>query len=61
MIPDHIIDDFVTEVDGFLYFWPKGSTRGHFSAHHLREIADELDARNKSWNDEMNRYFDSDK
>ena len=60
MIPDHIKDDFVTDVDGFVYFWPKPHG-GHFAAHHLREIADCLDEMNKEWNDQINSYFDSDK
>lgn len=41
--------DFVTDVDGFIYWWPSGS--GHHSSHHLRWIADELDRRNKPWED----------
>lgn len=47
-IPDHLQECFFTDVDGFVYFWPTGR-RGHFAAHHLREIAGELDRRNADW------------
>lgn len=48
MIPDHLQKDFVTLEDGFVYYWPEGSN-GCFASHQLREIADELDSRNKDW------------
>lgn len=38
-------DEFVTFEDGFVYYWP--SCEGGYTAHHLREIADELDRRNE--------------
>lgn len=42
--------EFVQDVDGFIYFWPDSKRApGHMSAHHLRWIADELDRRNKPW------------
>lgn len=41
--------EFVKDVDGYVYYWPAGSTHGCMSAHHLRELADELDRRNKEW------------
>lgn len=48
--------EFVTDLDGCVYFWPiRGS--GHFAAHHLRWIADELDRRNAPMIAEMDRYF----
>ena len=39
--------------DGFRYFWVKD--RGAFSATDLRIIADELDARNKDWAEQIER------
>lgn len=53
-----IIDErgeFVMDVDGYIYYWPQG--QGCLAPHHLRWIADELDRRNKPWDDEINRYF----
>jgi hypothetical protein len=44
--------EFVTDVDGFVYFWPRANG-GHFAAHHLRWLADELDARNKDWEEQI--------
>jgi len=37
--------------DGFQYFWIKD--RGALSAKDLRVIADELDARNKNWREQV--------
>lgn len=42
--------EIVIDVDGFYYFWPEGYNKGHFSSHHLREIADHLDKINAPWN-----------
>jgi len=39
--------------DGFQHFWVKD--RGAFSATDLRIIADELDARNKDWREQVER------
>ena len=52
MTPEQLIsrippDDFVTDVDGYVYFWATG--RGGYSAWMLRTIADYLDARNAEW------------
>ena len=44
--------DIVIGDDGFAVFWPM-SARGAFSAHTLREIADELDNRNKPWQEQL--------
>lgn len=41
--------------DGFLYYAPEG--KGCISAHELRTIADELDKRNKAWEEQINEYF----
>lgn len=49
--------EFVTDVDGFVYFWPRPNG-GHFAAHHLRWLADELDARNKAWEEDIAAYFE---
>lgn len=48
--------DFVIEIDGFVKFWP-GELPGFLEAHHLRWIADELDAKNKDWNKKIDEYF----
>ena len=45
--------EFVTDVDGYVYYWPHGSTQGHYAAHHLRRIATELDDRNKEWDEQI--------
>lgn len=50
--------EFVYLEDGFLYYAPEGNG-GCISAHELRTIADELDKRNKTWNDSINDYFSS--
>lgn len=47
--------DFVTYVDGFVYYWP--TTRGHHSTHVLRVIADELEKRDKPWEEIIARDF----
>lgn len=47
--------EFVYLEDGFLYYEPKGA--GVISAHDLRQLADELDKRNKKWEEEINEYF----
>lgn len=39
--------------DGYQYFWIKD--RGALSAANLREIADELDRRNKDWDETVRR------
>ena len=46
--------DFVADVDGYVYFY---SNNGILSSHHLRWIADELDKRNKEWDNAINEYF----
>lgn len=51
--------DFIIGDDGFVIFWP--SDRGAFTAHNLREIADELDKRNKEWEEQLQAYFSSHK
>ena len=45
--------DIYQEVDGYYVFGILGSC---LYAHHLREIADELDRRNKDWDDEITKY-----
>ena len=51
--------EFVTDVDGFVYYWPDGSCSGHLSSYHLRLLADELDKRNESMNQQIQQYFES--
>ena len=51
--------EFVTDVDGFIYWWPNGSPHGHLASHHLRWLADELDRRNESWQKQVDDYFEA--
>ena len=51
-------DEFVTDVDGFVYWWPQNGN-GHLSAEQLRILADELDKRNKHWQQVIDNYFES--
>jgi hypothetical protein len=44
------------EVDGFWVYAPE-LHGGFWTAHVMRAIADELDRRNKPWEDEINAYF----
>ena len=55
-VQDNPIGEFIQDVDGYFYFW-LNKNDGCWSAHHLREIADELDKINKPWNDEIDSYF----
>ena len=48
--------EFVQDVDGFYYWWPEG-LNGYLTPHALRWIADELDRRNKNWEDHIMEYF----
>ncbi len=48
-------EEFVTDVDGYVYWWPRDFPYGHFAAHHLRAIADELDKRNAQWDAQVKR------
>lgn len=41
--------DFVTDVDGYVYWWPTGG--GHWASYALRIVADELDRRNAPWDE----------
>jgi len=50
--------EFVTDVDGYVYWWPDGHEHGHLAACHLRWLADELDRRNEAWHKQTNEYFD---
>jgi hypothetical protein len=43
------LGNFITEVDGSVVYWPIRGTGGAYKAHHLRELADELDRRNVAW------------
>jgi len=42
--------------DGFLYYFPVGHS-GAMTAHDLRVIADELDRRNKPWEDQIEKDY----
>ena len=48
--------EFFTDVDGFVYWWPESSTKGHLSSYHLRWLADELDKRNQRYLQEMEKF-----
>lgn len=48
---------FVAGDDGFFVYWPTQAVQGAYTAHDLRIIADELDARNKDWQESINEYF----
>ncbi len=48
-------DEFVLDVDGFYYYWPQPERGGHYSAQILRILADELDRRNKDWEDHLSK------
>lgn len=55
--------DFVSEVDGYIYFWP-GNIKGSiinvaYTSADLRIIADELDKRNASWDKQLKEYFEN--
>lgn len=47
------LKEFYLDVDGYVYWWPDGSHHGHLASHHLRWLADELDRRNKKWDDQI--------
>jgi hypothetical protein len=48
--------DFIPLEDGYYYYWPRPG-KGGFSADNLRAIADELDRKNKPWDDQVQAYF----
>ena len=56
-VPEHLYKDFVTDVDGFKYFWPS-SGGGHFAAYMLREIADRLDVLNAPIEEEYRLFWE---
>lgn len=49
--------DFVRDVDGYWYYWPKGYSGGSLASHHLRWLADWLDQKNLPWDNEVNAFF----
>lgn len=53
---DRIEDLFVTNEAGEEVFWPQGG--GYYNAYVLRAIADELDTRNRPWEDRLEEYFE---
>jgi hypothetical protein len=48
--------EFVTDVDGFVKWWPK--TAGCLSEHDLRTLANEMERRNAAWTADINKYFE---
>ena len=51
------IGSFQLDYDGFYYFWQDEDLLGCWSAHNLREIADELDKINKPYKNSIEEYF----
>jgi hypothetical protein len=51
-LPDHVVKNIVTEVDGYKVYCPTNNG-GSYAAHHLRRIATELDDLNKEWDDKI--------
>lgn len=51
------LDEFYQDVDGYIYYWPADSPHGCMAAHHLREIADELDRKNADWDAHVKAYL----
>jgi malonyl CoA-acyl carrier protein transacylase len=49
-------EEFITDVDGFVKWWPK--TQGCLTEHELRALADEMERRNAVWTAQINAYFD---
>jgi hypothetical protein len=43
------LGEFVTYVDGSVVYWPQRNQGCAYKAHHLRELADEIDRRNAAW------------
>ena len=50
-------DDLLKGDDGYVVFWPLGTGKGAYTANNLREIADEIDRRNKPWDDQLQEYM----
>lgn len=48
--------DIVAGDDGYYVFWPHKTT-GAYTSRDLREIADELDLKNKKWDKQVRKYF----
>ena len=48
--------DFLTDVDGYVYFAPN-ACNGHLSSWMLRALADELDRRNAPYDAQIAQYF----
>ncbi len=48
--------DMTKDDGGYVVFWPTAN-KGCYSAWDLRIIANELDRRNKDWDDYVNSYF----
>jgi hypothetical protein len=48
--------DFIAGDDGYYMYWPT-TNLGAYTAHNLRIIADELDRKNKPWDDQVQAYF----
>lgn len=48
-------NEFIQLEDGFWYYWPQKF--GAIPAYQLRQLADELDRRNKVWEESIDEYF----
>ena len=53
-----VFGEIYKEVDGYFYFQPNNKLTGCVPAHILREVADKMDELNKSWNEQIDDYFD---
>jgi hypothetical protein len=53
-----ITGDFITEVNGYVVWWPRG-LGGFLNAASLRELADELDRRNAAWDAQVRKDLEA--
>lgn len=51
-------NEFITLVDGYVYYWPNPERAGALSACNLRMIAEELDRRNDKWDHEVRQALE---
>lgn len=52
---------FDMDVDGYYYFMYGNNSKGYWSAHHLRNIADKIDELNKPLDDKIRQFFENEK
>lgn len=49
--------EFLMLEDGFCYYWPNPNNKGAMSSLDLRILSEELDRRNREWNDKLQKAF----